>query len=218
MIAGLFGELLGRDRVGADDSFFDLGGHSLLATKLVAAVRSSCGVEIGVREVFELGTVADLAAHIDALAAGAPALSRPRLVPVSRGQDGRTPAHLSSAQLRSWFAYRVDGPSVVNNIPFAARLRGPCDVEALVAAIGDVITRHEILRTVYREIDGVPYQIVHPPAPVTVRRAVGPGDGIRTSGCGPNWTASVGMSSIWRTTCRCGPPFSARPMSMCCRW
>ncbi len=57
-IAELFGELLGRDRVGADDSFFDLGGHSLLATKLVAAVRNAFGVDIGVREIFELATVA----------------------------------------------------------------------------------------------------------------------------------------------------------------
>ncbi|WP_308195035.1 non-ribosomal peptide synthetase [Mycolicibacterium sp. F2034L] len=175
-VAGLFGELLGRDRmgadVGADDSFFDLGGHSLLATKLVAAVRATCGVDIGVQEVFELATVARIAEHIEALRTGTGGLARPRLVPLHL--DG--PAPLSSAQLRSWFAYRVDGPSVVNNIPFAARLRGPCDVEALAAAIGDVIDRHEILRTVYREIDGVPYQIVRDPGPVEVRRASGAGE------------------------------------------
>ncbi|KUI30402.1 non-ribosomal peptide synthetase [Mycobacterium sp. IS-1742] len=172
-IAGLFGELLGRERsIGADDSFFDLGGHSLLATKLVAAVRTSCGVDIGVQEVFELATVAELAGHIDALRAGGGGPVRPRLTPLHL--DG--PAPLSSAQLRSWFAYRVDGPSVVNNIPFAARLRGPCDVDALVTAIGDVVDRHEILRTVYREIDGVPHQIVLPSEPVTVRRAHGDGE------------------------------------------
>ena len=171
-IAALFGELLGRDVVGADDSFFDLGGHSLLATKLVAAVRSSCGVDIGVREVFELATVAALAGHVDELLSGSGLPSRPRLVAVPR----QGPAPLSSAQLRSWFAYRVDGPSVVNNIPFAARLRGPCDIDALVAAIGDVVDRHEILRTVYREIDGVPYQIIEAPAPVSVRRAHGDGE------------------------------------------
>jgi mycobactin peptide synthetase MbtE len=172
-IARLFGELLGRSGgIGADDSFFDLGGHSLLATKLVAAVRTSCGVDIGVQEVFELATVGQLAGHIDALRAGGGGPTRPRLMPLHL--DG--PAPLSSAQLRSWFAYRVDGPSVVNNIPFAARLRGPCDVDALVTAIGDVINRHEILRTVYREIDGVPHQIVLPPEPVTVRRAAGDGE------------------------------------------
>ncbi|WP_120275620.1 non-ribosomal peptide synthetase, partial [Mycobacterium lehmannii] len=79
-IADLFAELLERDRIGADDSFFDLGGHSLLATKLVAGVRSAFNVDIGVREVFELGTVAALAQRIDSSSTdGGP--TRPRLVP-----------------------------------------------------------------------------------------------------------------------------------------
>lgn len=170
-IADLFAELLGRDRVGADDSFFDLGGHSLLATKLVAAVRSQCNVDIGVREVFELGTVAKLAERIDSTSASDS--QRPRLVPVPH--DG--PLQMSASQLRMWFQYRIDGPNPVNNIPFAARLTGPCDADAFVAAVGDVVTRHEVLRTTYREIDGVPYQIVNESgseeAPVSVRRARG---------------------------------------------
>ncbi|OBK44912.1 non-ribosomal peptide synthetase [Mycobacterium sp. 1081908.1] len=166
-VAELFAELLDRDRVGADDSFFDLGGHSLLATKLVAAVRNAFGVDIGVREVFELATVARLAAHIDATDR---ASARPRLIALNHGG----PARLSSSQLRSWFTYRFDGPNAVNNIPFAAALRGPCDTDALAAAVTDVAARHEILRTTYREIDGVPHQIVHPPGEVPVRRAAGP--------------------------------------------
>ncbi len=170
-IAGLFGELLGRDRVGADDSFFDLGGHSLLATKLVAAVRTAFNVDIGVREIFEQATVSALAAFIDTLDALDPNSSRPPL----RRVDHDGPVRLSSSQLRSWFTYRVDGPTPFNNIPFAAALRGPCDLEALAAAITDVVARHEILRTTYREIDGVPYQIIHPPAEVAVRREEGSG-------------------------------------------
>lgn len=169
-LAGLFTELLGCDTVGADDSFFELGGHSLVASKLVAAVRSAFGVDISVREIFEQATVARLAAHVDSAQAdpdSSPA--RPRLVP--RGGDG--PAPLSSSQLRSWFGYRVEGPGPLNNIPFAALLQGPCDPDALAAAIGDVVDRHEILRTVYRDIDGVPHQIVQPPAPVAVRRSEG---------------------------------------------
>ena len=161
--------------IGADDSFFDLGGHSLLATKLVAAVRSQCDVDIGVREVFELGTVAGLAEHID-VDVGMPTSQRPRLVAIPH--EG--PLQMSASQLRMWFQYRIDGPNPVNNIPFAARLTGPCDADALVEAVRDVVARHEMLRTTYREIDGVPYQIVNEAgsedAPVAVRRARGDDD------------------------------------------
>ncbi len=170
-VAALFARLLGADEVGCDDSFFGLGGHSLLATKLVAAIREGCGVDVSVRNVFEAGTVGDLAALIDDLLASRSNPSRPRLV---AAHEGSPRSALSAAQLRSWFQYRVDGPSPVNNIPFAARLTGPVDIEALVAAVGDVIARHEILRTVYREIDGVPHQVVESGDAAGVRRLDGP--------------------------------------------
>ncbi|MCG5432541.1 non-ribosomal peptide synthetase [Mycobacterium sp. MYCO198283] len=171
-VAALFAELLDRDRVGADDSFFDLGGHSLLATRLVAAVRSRFGVDVGVPDVFESGTVTALAAHVDALrAAGAPTV-RPAIV--ATAHDGPSP--LSAAQLRQWFQFRIDGPNPVNNIPFAARLTGPVDVDALAGAVEDVVARHEILRTTYGEVDGAPVQLIHPPAPLTIRRARGDGE------------------------------------------
>ncbi|AKS33470.1 non-ribosomal peptide synthetase [Mycolicibacterium goodii] len=176
-VAGLFAELLDRARVGADDSFFDLGGHSLLATKLVAAVRGRCGVDVGVQDIFEHATVAGLAAHIDELLASGASAGRPGIVAVVP-HDG--PLQMSAAQLRQWFQFRIDvstaGPNPVNNVPFAARLAGPCDVEALIDAVSDVVERHEILRTTYREIDGAPHQIIHPPAPVPVRRAHGDGE------------------------------------------
>jgi mycobactin peptide synthetase MbtE len=171
-IATLFSELLGHAEVGIDDSFFDLGGHSLVATKLVTAIRSECEVELGIRDVFELGTVGSLAERVDELRSGARGQARPKLVATSHDE----PLPLSASQLRSWFAFRVDGPSPVNNIPFAARLTGPWDVDALIAAVGDVVARHEILRTTYVDDDGVPYQIVNPVAELTVRRAAGNGE------------------------------------------
>lgn len=171
-VAELFAELLSRDTVGADDSFFELGGHSLLATKLVAAVRSRCRVDIGVQEIFEIGTVSGIAAHIDAIAAAGGRSDRPAMVAVPH--EG--PLQMSAAQLRQWFQFRIDGPNPVNNIPFAARLSGPNNPEAFVAAITDVVNRHEILRTTYREIDGSPFQIINPGAAVPVRRARGDGE------------------------------------------
>lgn len=164
-VASLFADLLEVARVGADDSFFELGGHSLLATKLVAAIRATCKVDIGVREVFELGTVAELAARIDS----GDTHDRPPLLAI----EHHGPRQMSASQLRQWFQYRIDGPGPVNNIPFAARITGPCDVDAFVAALGDLVGRHEVLRTTYREIDGVPYQIVGDQAPLAVRRDSG---------------------------------------------
>ncbi|MBZ4558090.1 amino acid adenylation domain-containing protein [Mycobacterium avium subsp. hominissuis] len=172
-IAQLFSGLLGHERVGVDDSFFDLGGHSLVATKLVTAIRAECGVEIGIRDVFELATVGLLAERVDQLSSGELTGSRPKLIATAHDE----PLPLSASQLRSWFAYRMDGPSPVNNIPFAAKLTGPWDIDALIAAVGDVVARHEILRTRYVELDGVPYQVVGPPGvEIPVRREDGPDD------------------------------------------
>jgi mycobactin peptide synthetase MbtE len=171
-VATMFSGLLGHARVGVDDSFFELGGHSLMATKLVTAIRSECGVEIGIRDIFELGTVGLLAQRVDQLRSGGRAQSRPKLIATAHDE----PLPLSASQLRSWFAYRVDGPSPVNNIPFAARLTGPWDIDALIAAVGDVVTRHEILRTTYIDVDGVPYQVVDSAAGLTVHRADGDGE------------------------------------------
>jgi mycobactin peptide synthetase MbtE len=171
-IAALFSGLLGHDRVGVDDSFFDLGGHSLVATKLATAIRSECEVELGIRDIFELATVGLLAARVDELRSGGHAQSRPKLVATTHDE----PLPLSASQLRSWFAYRVDGPSPINNIPFAAKLNGPWDIDALIAAVGDVVLRHEILRTTYIDAEGVPYQVVNPVTELVVRRDAGDGD------------------------------------------
>ncbi|MFJ3794147.1 amino acid adenylation domain-containing protein, partial [Kitasatospora sp. NPDC090091] len=155
----IFAEVLGTERdPGIDEDFFDLGGHSLSAMRLVAAVRTELGAELGIRDLFEAPTVAELAARV---AGAAPAAVLPPLVPAERPE--RIP--LSFAQSRLWFLNRMESGTSAYAMPVVLRLTEAVDTTALQAALDDVVERHETLRTLFPETDGEPHQNIRPATP-----------------------------------------------------
>ncbi|MEO6191364.1 MAG: amino acid adenylation domain-containing protein, partial [Thermoanaerobaculia bacterium] len=159
-MAKLWAELLGVERVGIHDNFFHLGGHSLLAVQMVSRVRHLLGTEVELRDLFNSPTVESLARTVErnllekAGPRGGPAPAR-----ASRG-DGELP--LSFAQQRLWFLDRLQPGSSSYNMPTAYRLRGGLRPPVLAAALGEIVRRHEALRTRFLEGVSGPVQVIEP--------------------------------------------------------
>ncbi|MFZ1910736.1 MAG: amino acid adenylation domain-containing protein, partial [Propionicimonas sp.] len=151
-VAAVFAGVLGVERVSVTESFFDAGGNSLSAMRLVARAGEVLGVELSVRDLFDAPSVRELVADsVNKSAALAPIVAvvpRPERVP------------LSFAQQRMWFINRLEPGSPVYNLPAVLRVRGDLDVGALHAALVDVVVRHEVLRTTFPSVDGVPFQLI----------------------------------------------------------
>src|SRR5262249_5163333 len=152
--AGIYAQVLGVERVGVDESFFDLGGDSLSAMRVIAAVNTGLDAGLAVRTLFEAPTVAQLAPRI-----GGEAGRLEPLVAVERAAV----VPLSFAQSRLWFLNQLQGSSSAYNMAVGLRLGGRVDAEALGAALADVMGRHESLRTKFPAPEGIPQQLVVAP-------------------------------------------------------
>src|SRR6185436_1862388 len=161
ILAEIWAELLGLERVGVVDHFFDLGGHSLLATRVMSRLRSAFSVEMPLRDLFEFPTLADLAARVETARRVGAVPPAPPLVPVSR--EGPLP--LSFAQQRLWFIDQLEPDSPLYNLPVALRVEGPLDFGVLALTLGEIVRRHETLRTVFAAPEGSPVQVIQPVAP-----------------------------------------------------
>ncbi|MFI8418736.1 amino acid adenylation domain-containing protein [Streptomyces sp. NPDC085479] len=142
-LCGLFAEALGlpEGSVGIDSDFFELGGHSLLATRLVSRARTALDAELAIRDLFEAPTVAELIERADR-AGGA---VRPALTAGERPDE----LPLSHAQQRLWMIQQIECTSAAYNFPLVMRARGALDTDAWRAALTDVTSRHEPLRTLF---------------------------------------------------------------------
>ncbi|HST62208.1 MAG TPA: amino acid adenylation domain-containing protein, partial [Longimicrobium sp.] len=147
-LAEIWSELLGVDRVGAQDSFFELGGHSLSAVRMLSRVRQVLDVDVALVELFQRPVLADFARGVD----GAARAELSAIEPVAQG--GSLP--LSFPQQRLWFLEQLGGLGSAYHMGRRLRLRGELDRPALLRALDRIVARHEALRTTFRTVDGEP--------------------------------------------------------------
>jgi non-ribosomal peptide synthetase component F/acyl carrier protein len=161
LVCNVWTEVLGIERVGRSESFFELGGHSLLATQVMSRLRQAFGIDLPLSALFEEPTVAGLTAKLIATSNAGTGRAAATLTRVPR--DGNLP--LSFNQQRLWFLDQLE-PGSSYNLPLALRINGPLSVRVLTAVLGEVLRRHEILRTGFVAIEGQPVQVIAPSAPV----------------------------------------------------
>ncbi|WP_426109355.1 amino acid adenylation domain-containing protein [Pseudomonas sp. TWR1-1-4] len=141
-VAAVWADILGAERVGLTDHFFEMGGHSLLAMQVVSRLRHALGREVPLKLMFEQPRLEGFAATLHALEAPE-GEQAPPLLAVGREH----PLPLSYAQERQWFLWQLDPDSAAYHIPSALRLKGALDVSALQRSFEALVARHESLRT-----------------------------------------------------------------------
>ncbi|NIG57744.1 non-ribosomal peptide synthetase, partial [Chitinophaga sp. Cy-1792] len=142
-LAAIWQEVLGKERIGIKDNFFELGGHSLKATRLASQVHRKFNVKIDFHDLFTSTTLEEQAQLI----AGTQQTLFERIhpAPVQRYYP------LSSSQRRLWVLSQFRESNIAYNVPGIYLFDGIPNREALAHAFDQLILRHEILRTVFRE-------------------------------------------------------------------
>jgi amino acid adenylation domain-containing protein len=160
-VTAIWEEILKLDRISIHDEFLEVGGDSILAARIIARIRAEFGVELPIYGFFDRPTISTISQLIERL----PAPDQADVAPIEPIPRDR-PLALSFTQQRMWFLSQFEEEGAAYVIPVAYRLKGPLRVDVLQASLDAVVERHEILRTTYLSVEGVPVQAIGSPEPI----------------------------------------------------
>jgi amino acid adenylation domain-containing protein len=152
IIAKIWAEVLGIEKIGIHDNFLELGGHSLLASLVISRLREALSLELSIASLFAAPTVATFSEQIGTSVQNL----LPTLEPVPRNIE----LPLSLTQQRFWFLDQMEGANPAYNIVRVLNLQGSLNFTGLEGAIATIINRHETLRTSFGIADGKPIQVI----------------------------------------------------------
>ena len=156
-MAKIWQDVLGLDRIGIHDNFFDLGGHSLIATQLVSRILHEFGVRMPLLQLFQGPTIAAMSDYVAQQPQQASTIGTAAITPQER--PSRIPVTLGQARL--WRIDQINPGLPTYNMPAAFHVKGPFDVDILRRVVAEMVRRHEILRTTFKEADGKVIQVIH---------------------------------------------------------
>jgi len=164
LVKDVWEEVLNRDSIGLEDSFFEIGGHSLLALQLLARLEDRTGTRIDIERFFEQPTIAATANAVRALDES-PSSEGPDAVleaaaPTAISATATYPP-LSSGQEQVWFVEQAFGAGRAYNFQCLIEFSGELRPDVLRAALSHVIARHGVLRTTFHDGDSGPVQVMH---------------------------------------------------------
>ncbi|MTJ09880.1 non-ribosomal peptide synthetase [Anabaena sp. UHCC 0204] len=156
VLAAIWIKILGVKQVGITENFFELGGHSLLATQVISQIREAFKVELPLRSLFELPTVAELAQRVEKTLKTKQNLAVLPIKKVTKTDN----LPLSFAQQRLWFLDQLQPGTYAYNLSRSVRLQGNLNIAALEQSFNEIIRRHQALRTTFLSVDGEPKQVI----------------------------------------------------------
>ncbi|WP_417852004.1 amino acid adenylation domain-containing protein [Tumebacillus lipolyticus] len=156
LLAGIWERVLQREAVSVNDHFFDLGGHSLLAIQVLNRIGKEMGMTIDLKDVFQHATLRDLASYLDKQVAEERRSRRAEIMRLPEQEH----YELSPAQTRMYILDKFHAESRVYDVPLVKRIEAEVDVAQFERALQLLIERHDVLRTVFREVDDLPRQKV----------------------------------------------------------
>jgi amino acid adenylation domain-containing protein len=148
-------------RIGIDDSFFHLGGHSLSAMLMTSGIHKQFQVKITLAEVFQTPTIRDLAKYLEKA-------GEARFIPITLVEK-KEYYPVSFQQKRLWILRQLQGDNVSYHMPMRIELAQVVDEGAVKKSLQKLTHRHESMRTAFKEIDGIPFQVIAPNVEVPFR-------------------------------------------------
>lgn len=153
MICRCFSEVLGLERVGANDNFFRIGGHSLKAMLVANRIEQETGIRLELNTLFANPSPRELAEKIQCEKKrdfrSIPKAEKSNIYP------------MSSAQKRMFILNQINKEEITYNLPYFFRVEGRLNIHRLKYAVDEAVKRHSILRTTFHMENGMPVQKIH---------------------------------------------------------